>query len=406
MAWPSKMIVATRNYGVFYTEDFVSPATQPYWTKIIDGLPTITPSGSEGITSFSADGKNPALCQYAMGTWLPAYPYSTLYRRYAGAAWEPCFSVPTTLGAYFPGAVRADPKVAGRVCVIAASFESAGLDQGGSAALLYFVSDNYGATWSQHSVISSGSGGFGYGGYSAYPNMAVYDDNVFAFATRSVYDSYWGWTPLMFLYTKPSGSYTWNETAWYDPDAYYRDWYSRSTPWVLPHNPAYAYISNKVAWTGFSKVSNAGVVTPVVNDGNLNLGDGTTSFWVDASDTAKQVMLVPGSYMYYTEDSWATYTPSYDYYAYATEMYISQGSNINNIILGGHRGRVVVAIDGFLTGEFTYIVGTNWNVPPYDGSIPTTDNPRGIVPGGLVAFDDVSLYPPPEVHPGSGVMFE
>ena len=41
MNWPNKIYVATRNLGVYYTENFRTPEIQPTWYRINEGLPSL-----------------------------------------------------------------------------------------------------------------------------------------------------------------------------------------------------------------------------------------------------------------------------------------------------------------------------------------------------------------------------
>ena len=110
MAWPRRIYVATTALGVYYTENFVDPSTQPTWTAVNTGL------ASTACTEFWLDPFDPANRQYVLAD-------SVLYRREGGGNWTSILTLAQiaaltgyTAAARFGGFCSA-PSVNGRLWV-------------------------------------------------------------------------------------------------------------------------------------------------------------------------------------------------------------------------------------------------------------------------------------------------
>ena len=86
MAWPRRIYVATTTLGVYYTENFVDPSTQPIWTAVNTGL------AATDCREFHLDPFDQANRQYVM-----INTGQKIYRRENGGSWTEILN-PTIAG--------------------------------------------------------------------------------------------------------------------------------------------------------------------------------------------------------------------------------------------------------------------------------------------------------------------
>ncbi len=82
MNWPNKIYVATRNLGVFYTENFRTPEIQPIWYPINEGLPSLD------VVEFHVDLRPPEQRNNKDIIYALLSNHSTIYSKIGTDPWR------------------------------------------------------------------------------------------------------------------------------------------------------------------------------------------------------------------------------------------------------------------------------------------------------------------------------
>ncbi len=369
MAWPRRIYVATTALGVYYTENFVGPDTQPVWTAVNTGL------AATDCREFHLDPFDPAGRQYVL---LEAS--RTLYRREAGGSWAEILN-PTIAGTAFGRlptdgfsghdlySFYADHNVPGRLWALYRNCDESGWDN----AVIAMRSDDYGASWSAHRC------GGAIAVYGCY-QIRSHGDNVY------VTGSWAAGAMFKVAYSTNCGA-TFSE---------YTGWLSNYNPCILnPLLPDRIYsTSDPQGNTDLFRLTNAGVATDPLQDG---LGPGRADTMWFSPTNANHQRVIRNNAIYVTTDEWANVnSPSaispapYSFAAWA-------GADTDQILVGvtiaggtpPSQPHVIAALYGESDTTAVGIAGANAGVSPYTDSIPYTCG--GLAVNGIAAVDAVGI---------------
>lgn len=173
MTWPREIYVATSGMGVYYTDNFYGPETQPTWTQINTGLPSID------CNSILADPLDPAKRQYVLvGSGLSR----VLCRRENGSNWTNILTVQQVEQLVSrPGEGKdiskfcTDTATPGRVWALCRVYDGGWHNTG-----YVLRSDDYGTTWNVAGIVGDSAQCYGLSG------IAAYDNNVYVTASFKV----------------------------------------------------------------------------------------------------------------------------------------------------------------------------------------------------------------------------
>jgi hypothetical protein len=371
MGWPRKLYVATKTLGVYYTEDFSVPTTQPTWAAVNGGLP------ATDVRQFALDPFDPVGKQY-----LLLETARTLYRRDSGGNWAAILTSAqadtlTECDPWSGGGLiyfTLDETVAGRLWVCY-------LGNGGLYSEPYYYqeihalySDDYGDNWTDVTTIRRE-----WGDAAALHSISAVGDAVFVASNTG------------------SG-------------AYMRLSANKGTSWSLVSITAVANKTriNKLQPTlcyygGLYTITAAGTITAL--DG---VGISQDSIWFSTS-SADHHRIVNSGKLYVTANSWTSkntpdaITPaplSIAPWAGADEDQILVSLTLDTDPAGGLQGHVIGALYGEDDTTAVGIAGTNCETDPYTDAIPMTCGGAAI--GGIAAVEEAATEQP--VPPDDGTI--
>jgi len=369
VAWPRRIYVATTTLGVYYTENFVDPSTQPIWTAVNTGL------AATDCREFHLDPFDQANRQYVM-----INTGQKIYRRENGGSWTEILN-PTIAGTVFgrlPSggysshdlySFYADHNVPGRLWALYRNCDESGWDN----AVIAMRSDDYGASWSAHRC------GGAIAVYGCY-QIRSHGDNVY------VTGSWAAGAMFKVAYSTNCGA-TFSE---------YTGWLSNYNPCILnPLLPDRIYsTSDPQGNTDLFRLTNAGVATDPLQDG---LGPGRADTMWFSPTNANHQRVIRNNAIYVTTDEWANVnSPSaispapYSFAAWA-------GADTDQILVGithdssppSSQPHVIGALYGEDDTTAVGIGGANAATSPYTDSIPFTCG--GLAINGIAAVDAVGI---------------
>lgn len=352
LTWPRKIYVATRTMGVYYTDNFSDPSTQPIWIRVNDGLSALN------CWEFHLDPFEPELRQYVL-----IESGAVLYRRVGGGAWQVISdnAIRAALGCYLDSSVIGgfclDPSVQGRIWLTTSEISHGeGWDLWNSGEFA-FKSDDYGDTWTAHLIVRKPYAGTG--------------------TIRAKGD--WVWT------SDDSGVGVYAKMIWSANRGI--NWGRQTVDLLgLPtveQNPLrdYAYFGTP-QWSHWT-----GMFQTVANYMWLNYSvciDKPGSIWFDPDDVNHQ-RIVYNDRLYVTNDEWTNHTDS-GVIAVVGEPGIGLGEiispwcgdNTDRMFVSANGSHMICALygEGDLTADG--IGGVNCNNAPYINSIP-----RLVASGGV-----------------------
>lgn len=350
MAWPHKLYVATRTLGVYYTDNFSGPGTQPTWTAVNGGLP------ATDVRQFALDPFAPAVKQYVL-----LETARTLYRRDNGGSWAAILTSAQadTLCSGSNGYIShfwVDQTVDGRIWALY------GGNGGDGVVIFALYSSDYGATWAAATrITTSGASeripqGITAAGDIVFVQFLRGDGNRYA---RSV-----------------------NKGAtWYEAGL----GYSSTTITANPLQTDRAYSSNS-----------GGLIlyTTGADPTNINASVGLTradSMWFSAISAAHHRCIYNGK-LYATTDSWSSNNSPSSISPAPLSIAPRAGADENQILVeltldtnpdGGLQGHVIGCLYGEDDTTAVGIAGTNCETAPYTDAIPMTCG--GAAVGGIAA---------------------
>lgn len=371
MTWPNEIYVATENDGVYYTDDFSDPSTQPTWSAINTGL------AATDCREFWLDPFDQADRQYVL---LEAS--RTLYRRESGGSWSSiltsaqagtiCSAAGGELAGFHP-----DPSIDGRVWAVY------GRNGAYSPAALIdtLYSDDHGDNWSYGSRAWAWTWAYLYG----LDSIRCHGDYQYIIAA-----CYAGSTGMLF-HTDDGGS-NWNDHQ-IDANAMGTAHLNSLTPSFVYHPYDWVtgsdYLSKRVA-NGSRTDLQAGL-------GPMNWG----AMWFDADNADHQRMLKDYA-LYVTNDSWSSVnSPSSISGSALIQAPFWEGQTDSEILIGRDVSPstgpydVIAALTGESDTTADGIAGSSPHVAPYTDSIPDTcGGPArmGIQAVGIVIVTDVYTY--------------
>jgi hypothetical protein len=333
MSWPNKIYVAT-NAGIYYTDNFVDPGTQPIWTTINTGL------ANTDIKSFQLDPFHNADRQYALTT-----TGDILYKRELGGSWVSILT-PAQVNTLVGGSgaeifsFTTDPSIDGRLWAMAGS--------GTNGGYYSLYSSDYGATWGSHKSYNAGT-------CCQCGDIRAYGNNI------------WYWRSSgpgcdSKIHYSSNGGNPWNTggdyVSYFDSNA------------ILEINPLLPNQVYTADGPDFIKLTNTGISTQLQEDiapGYEQHG----GIWFHPTDANYQ-RIAHDDKLAHTHDAWANYTevtvsPEPGWFS------IYNGSDFDQMIIGCISGDIRI---GVLYGDtdttVSNISGTNYATPPYTDSIPKT----------------------------------
>jgi hypothetical protein len=334
MTWPSKIYVATTALGIYYTDNFSSPAVQPIWTTINTGLSDLD------IFDFGLDPFHNEDRQYAL-TWTN----HILYRRELGGNWTSILT-PAQVDALVGGSgaiiysFHSDVSIDGTIWVIAGS--------GTNGGYYTIFSTDYGANWTARKSYDAGTC-CQCGQIRAYGNNIWYWRSSGAGCESKVHYSSNGGNP-------------WNKGG---DIVYYFD--SNDPLELNPLIPTKVYLPNG---NDLVSLTNTGVSTGLQSHIAPHNHGG---MWFDPVTANHQRILdsyLSTNNLRITTDDWANYsTVNLDLPARYFSIY--SGNNNNQMIVGCVNHDVTVGtLDDEADITVTNISGTNYATPPYTDAIP------------------------------------
>ena len=357
MAWPRGIYVATKSLGVYYTNDFTDPSTQPTWAAVNTGLANV------GCQEFKLDPFDPENKQYVLTT-----ADETLYRRDNGGSWTSILTPAQALTLVSAtGTIRifsfcTDVSNEGRLWALVGNGY-----QVSPSGYWAIYSDTYGNSWSVAGQIYSGI--YTYTGGKA---IRANGNNVWVSAVA-------GHGRIYYSYT---GGSSWN----------YLDFGSSGIEIVIQNNPLSAariYYSD-INDTSIKRLD-AGSETVTNGDMDFDLD----VLWFDSEDADHQRAIYSG-HLLATIDGWSTYSDIGAVTLSLKGISIYSGGGQNMLVactLGDH---VVGAIAGEVT-TVTGIAGAMAATSPYTDSIPKTcggaciDGVQGVRASGVVYTHAVEM---------------
>lgn len=345
MAWPRRIYVATTALGVYYTDNFVDPGTQPVWTAVNTGLP------ATDCREFWLDPFDPAGRQY-----VQLANNRTLYRRDGGGSWAAILTpadVNTLLAttACTIGGFCTDPSIDGRLWAIVGAAGTAAPSLGWWA----IYSDDHGDSWAATA--------------KAYHSNWTYDiASIRAHGDNLYYSRQSGIGGNSHVGISANGGATWTYSTRNSPGSAYPICLNALTP-------TFVYTQ---AGTGLDlqKVTNAAVSTMLQDDLGPPRWDG---MWFDPSDDQHQ-RLIRNSRVYVTNDAWANIGNGGVVSSAPIAFAPWSGADIDQMLVGltlvGGTPPTQPHVIGVLYGEadttVTGIAGANAGAAPYTDSIPYT----------------------------------
>lgn len=333
--WPRKIYVATLYSGVFYTENFEDPSTQPTWTAVNTGLPTLD------CREFHLDPFDPEGRQYLM-----LETGAKLYQRQNGGDWTILSddvsrgNLTGNYGINHFGGFYVDPLIQGRMWMIATDI-SAELWHDKEYA---FFSEDYGATWNYYLIYESAYGETGT--IRAKGNYAWSGD-----ASGGGHAAWLLWTSDL--------NHSWR---WQCVDLL-------SIP-TVDVNPLKDFAYYSPVWT-----HQLGTFVDATNYRILQSGiemKRPGAMWFSATNEHHQRLLY-NSNLYCTNDSWASYTtagafPKTSFNVMAP--WCGDDEDLMFISFDEDGYHAIAALDGEADVNPIGIAGENIFTPPYIGSIP------------------------------------
>ena len=367
MAWPRRIYVATTALGVYYTENFVDPGTQPTWTAVNTGLPTLD------CKEFWLDPFDPAARQYVMLS-----TDRTLYRRENGGAWTSILTPAQMLVVVGADPAHygtnhwfcADSSVPGRIWV-----QCQQQDGGWVNAVWSIWSDDYGATWSRSAVTP-------YGGFALYGcyGIRARGDNVYMAVSA------WAGGSGTIFGSSDKGAAWSTEHVW--------GWNAAANPMLNPLTPNGVYSGDQGGYLSWCPVGGGGrTQLQAINDG-LGRRD---VMWFDPVDADHQRQLQGGT-LYATTDSWSSIDTTTGGIAYTPYMIAPwAGADTDQILTGltlvggtpPTQPHVIGALHGDSDTTPDRIAGASPGTAPYTDSIPYTCG--GLALNGIQAIEAVGI---------------
>ena len=357
MAWPNKIYVATTSLGVYYTEDFIDPSTQPTWTAVNTGLASLE------CVEFWLDPLAQDTRQYV----LAGNP-GVLYRRELGGSWQSILTreEARAVTGYawtddWIAGFCCDPTIAGRLWAVYRNS-----DGGWNRPLCILRSDDYGETWA----------------FAAEPYNGIYlyqvnslranGDNLFVAAAIGA-----GGTAV--TYCSDDAGSTWQYVA-----------QEYNTTWPICHNPLLPTSAYTTTHTNspLRRVTSSGVGT-TLQDG---IGPGRwDAMWFHPSDADHQRVLRGGK-LHVTADGWTNYSQGDAITPTPISFAPRAGSDVNQMLVGltiahGIGQDHVIGVlyeDDDVTA--TGIAGGSPGSAPYTDSIPYTCG--GLAKMGIWAVEE------------------
>ena len=357
MTWPRRIYVATVNLGVYYTDDFVDPGTQPTWTAVNAGLPTLD------CREFWLDPYEPAERQYVM---LEAT--RTIYRRTNGGNWSSILTEAQAAEFVNPPSADAlvgfcvDPATEGRLFATYAH-----TDLSGSTGLYVFRSNDRGTTWELAAQLYYGIHLYGYG----IPRAV--GDSVFVPASTGAGGSY-------SVFYSDDGGDSWSSVLLAA--------YGYVTPISVNPLTGLAYVKDDIL-----SVHDLAYVADDGSSGNLQSNislERNDVMWFDPADADHQ-RLLSGAALYCTTDSWTSVNSPSSIGGVPLTLAPWAGDDTDQIIvsLTIEHGSGADSVIGVLYGESDVtpqgIAGAACGSSPYTDSIPYTCG--GVCSMGIQAVD-------------------
>jgi hypothetical protein len=334
MTWPKRIYVATQSNGVYYTNDFDGPETQPTWTEVNEGLPTTD------CLEFWLCSQEPNDYQYVLLDGS-----RTLYRRVEGA-WESILTIDQCDDLTDYGTVNnihgfCVDKLSSRLWV---AFETTG---GKGYWVAY--SDDHGDTWTA--------------------TNAAYTNRWYTYgcgSIRAVGDT---------LYLPVSSGAGGSRTFKVSDDAG-TTWYSYTTDGIN----ALGWVSvNPLTATGYINRWNDEEFAEITPSGISYLGTSIPSarygrMWFDPSDANHQRSMVDGQ-LRSTYDGWSTFTSSGAIDYTPTLIAPWSGDDTDQMLIGltldgTGQPHVIGALYGEDDTAPVGIAGSSPDAAPYTDSIP------------------------------------
>lgn len=372
MAWAKEIYVATTACGVFYTNNFVEPTTQPTWQRVNNGLPTLV--GGE----FHLDPFHQSERQYLLTGGRYSTAHNGLFRRFMGEDWEEILSNEEFASIFTDEAISivlisgfcTDPLIDGRLWVLGRldyrdSHDYGMFGWGPYAEERAAYSDDYGDTW--HGVSTWWTG------WSvAHPqSIRSYGSTIYLRESGGFGDSPY----ITYSYNMGLG-FNWVIT---DIVAY------TIGGFFNPLTPDRFYYDTYNAYNEF-RYFESGVLSPPMYGFWLGNSQWDTMWYNE--DEIGHMRLINQNKIWTTYDGWASYptsSPTINMGVSNYKMPVSfspyAGDNSDYMMLGiTHQGwgpdnPIIGTLYGESDIDITNISGTNWNTPPYTNSIPSNNTP-------------------------------
>lgn len=361
MSWPNKIYVATKTLGVYYTNNFSSPSTQPKWATVNGGLP------ATDVRQFALDPFAPADKQY-----LLLETARTLYRRDNGGNWAAILTsaeADTLTGEDSGGTLfhfGLDPSIEGRIWIEYRNNIT-------TSAVWALYSDDYGDNWIATTKVRDS----GVNWTQDLNGIFAYGDTVFACGTKE---------DQQFAYYSTNKGASWTLSG-LNPGTSGRA--------QNPLQSTLIYVSSTTVKT----LTDAGVLTELTAVHGFASNDG---IWFAVADASHQRAIV-GAKIYSTSDSWANENTPSDITPPPRSIAPWAGDDEDNMLVGLDFGAYDSGnrhIVGCLYGEddttAVGIAGTNCGDTPFTDSIPDTCG--GLAIGGIAAVEETPSEgptPPP-----------
>lgn len=350
MSWPSKVFVATKQAGVFYTNDFRGPgAGQPTWTEVNDGLTTTN------LSSFCPDRHDDNLL--ARQFCIDSDNYS-LWRRVAGESWSEILDtagaralVGYTVGGRMNSVVT-DP-VTGYVYVSFLYPDAVGSYASGENDPWVLRSVDHGDSWTAHQWANSNATR-AFGGLDAANGvvMSVAGLQLVAGVYAGWSNDHWETHNLHHI--RISGG---TEPACVSPYDSARIW-SKDT---LSSSRLYCILLTDNS----GQLAESGVEGP----------HSTGGMWFDPQDPAHMIVYTGGDRWYETYDGFYSLVDDSPSPSSPTRMYeIAYECVAGYYVVGSSYGGYGQYPVGVMTDMQNVEIkaGENNTTPPYEGSIPDT----------------------------------
>ncbi len=372
MSWPSKIYVATKTLGVYYTSNFHDPATQPTWAAVNSGLP------ATDVRQFALDPFEPEARQYLMleasrvfymrengGDWVELFVPADLHGMYAYDNYVTC--------SYF----GLDPSVRGRIWI-----SVGGGDNGWNNWIAAVYSDDYGATWHAGAVAVNTFSISGRG------NIVAYGDKVWMCTC-----SWAGGSTRVMWSTDKAVSWSMSDELGFSAWTTFLHLNSL--------NPIKVYCGgNGIGGPDLVQVQNGTQTMLQAGLGFMN----NTLMWFSPTLASKQ-RLIKNNKVYQTTDDWASinspsacspsiYCPSPWAGADENQMIVALGINTALPPLNYH---VIGVLSSYDSTTPAGIAGAHCDASPYTDSIPNTCG--GATLGGIQAvriMPTAGPTPPPD----------